>query len=84
MWTKVFGFDVKSNREPLNRAPKVTRRTKEMVCVCHSVVSVSRILLARVERIRKTRKWYGDLLGRCFYTPGASDESLGSIVAAEV
>lgn len=39
---------------------------------------VGKILLARVERIRKTRKLCGDLLGKYFHISGISDESLGS------
>lgn len=38
---------------------------------------VGTILLARVERVRKTRKLCGDLLGRYFHIPGISDDSLG-------
>lgn len=38
---------------------------------------VGMILLARVERVRKTRKLCGDLLGRYFHIPGISDENLG-------
>lgn len=61
MWTKVFGFGIISNREPLDRITKVTRRTDEMVCVpLGGSRRVGRILLTRVERIRKPRKWCGD------------------------
>ena len=42
---------------------------------------VGKILLARVERIRKTRRYCDDPLGRFFFffnIPGAIDETLGN------